>query len=120
MLPAETRLYVQAITGHAPEDWALLRGSPTALAGYSLPGLDCLTVAARAAPARPAPNLPPAERRWQARLDEQLSAAAALLGAATEREPVPPPALTSAQRRAFDALCDLVRAKGATCEIATQ
>lgn len=128
-LPIETRLYVVAITGRSPEDWAALRGSFYAEASYPLPGLDCLNansaMARRAAPAE-APV-----RVYQARLDSGLATAAALFSAlsrgetATHREALvhgislsrnePAKPLWLGRRHAADSLCAMFRAEGASC-----
>jgi hypothetical protein len=122
-LPIETRLYVLAITGRPPEDWAAARGNLYATANYPLPGLDCLN--ATAGPARSGLKSEPRERVWETRLDSHLSAAVALFGAvarsetATQTQTQSDPILTQlwAERHAAAAgsLCAILRSKGARC-----
>jgi hypothetical protein len=119
-LPIETRLYVQAITGRAPEDWAALRGSLYAEISYPLPGLDCLNAAS---PARRGPGieaavpLPPLPV-FEARLDGHLATAIALFGALSRSEtPAAPKPQWGGRKTAADSLCAVFRAEGAKCEV---
>lgn len=116
-LPVETRLYVLAITGRSPEDWAALRGNSYAVAvSYPLPGLDCLNVAA---PARrgfeaKAPMQMPI---FQVRLDSHLDKVIALFDAVSRNEMLPPEPRWRGKRPAADSLCASIRASGASCEV---
>jgi hypothetical protein len=115
-LPAETRLYVLAITGRAPEDWAALRNSLYAQTSFPLPGLDCLNAATPVA--RHGPGLPSLPRIYKAQLDSHLMAAITLFNAVS-RDEVPPvqKMLWREHHRAADSLCALFRAKGAACQV---
>jgi len=116
-LPIETRLYVTAITGRSPEDWASLRGSIYA-AAYPLPGLDCLNATSRA-PRRDLEAEAPA-RIWQTKLDSHLANVVALFGALSRSEVEAPKPLWRGQRNAADSLCATIRAEGASCEVVGQ
>ena len=113
-LPIETRLYVLAITGRPPEDWASWRGSLYA-ATYPLPGLDCLN--ATAAVARRDPGLELATPVFQVRLDSHLSSALALFNTLSRSETTAPKAEWHGHRPAADSLCAMFRAGGASCEV---
>jgi hypothetical protein len=117
-MPIETRLYVLAITGHSPEDWAALRGSLAPIAvSYPLPGLDCLNVVA---PVRRTLEVavPPLLPIFQARLDSHLTSAIALFGALSRSEvPAPTKAAWGGRRHAADSLCALFRSEGAKCRV---
>jgi Transglycosylase SLT domain len=132
-LPIETRLYVLAITGRNPEDWATLRGNLVYTeASYPLPGLDCLNANAGLARRAVSPLEAPA-RVYQARLDRGLASATALFDALshgeaaahsealvrgialTRYEPAKP--LWLGQKHAADSLCAMFRAEGAKCEV---
>ena len=118
-LPIETRLYVLAITGRSPEDWAALRTSLDAeTVSYPLPGLDCLNATS---PARhggagilQAAAPPPV---FQARLDNHLATAIALFGALSRSENPAPKPLWLGKRNAADSLCAVFRAEGASCRV---
>ncbi len=111
-LPAETRLYVLAVTGRQPEDWRghSVNVSATALAN----GGPCVAVTdelARMAPPRAAPAKAPA---WVARLDGSLAQAIGLL------DTVPQPrraAVLSPSQASVDALCASIRTLGASCQV---
>jgi transglycosylase-like protein with SLT domain len=118
-LPIETRLYVQAITGRAPEDWAALRGNLYAEVSYPLPGLDCLNAAS---PARRGLGIdaaaPPPLPMFEARLDGHLATAIALFGALSRSETSDAPRPRWGGRKiAADSLCAVFRAEGAKCEV---
>jgi hypothetical protein len=115
-LPVETRLYVTAVTGRPPEDWASLRASVYA-ASYPLPGLDCLG-AGTGQPRHALEAAAPA-RIWQARLDSHLVSAVSLLSAVARSEDVPLPAKPSHREHRGDAesLCAALRVEGADCEV---
>ena len=114
-LPVETRLYVLAITGRPPEDWAALRGSLYAGVSYPLPGSIASTShgdGRRGTGSRPAAPAPV----WQARLDTHLTCAVALLAAVARGEDASrrKAALASASIAATpNSLCAALRAEGA-------
>lgn len=118
-LPIETRLYVLAITGRPPEDWAGLRNNfSAATVSYPLPGLDCLNATS---PGRrslgpetaAAVSLPV----FQARLDNHLATAIALFGALSRSGNPAPTPLWGGKRSAADSLCAAFRTEGATCRV---
>jgi transglycosylase-like protein with SLT domain len=117
-LPVETRLYVTAVTGRPPEDWASPRGSVYA-ASYPLPGLDCLD--AGTGQKRRALEAAAPVRNWQARLDSHLVSAVSLLSAVARSEdfPQPQPAkpLHREHRGEAESLCAALRVQGADCEV---
>ena len=115
-LPVETRLYVSAVTGRPPEDWASPRGSLYA-ASYLLPGLDCLGVST-GQPRHALEAAAPA-RIWQARLDTHLVSAVALLSAVARGEDASLPAKPAHREHRGDAesLCAALRAEGANCQV---
>ncbi|HTZ36150.1 MAG TPA: lytic transglycosylase domain-containing protein [Stellaceae bacterium] len=114
-LPVETRLYVLAITGRPPEDWASPR---VALypASYPLPGLDCLNATATAARREPAAEALPVPA-LEARLDGHLAAAIALFGALSRSEVAAVKPAWHGRQKAADSLCAMFRAEGASCEV---
>jgi hypothetical protein len=114
-LPIETRLYVVAITGRAPEDWAALPSSFYADA-YPLPGLDCLNATAAVA-RRDSGFEPIAAPVFQVRLDSHLSSAIALFSTLSHSETTAPKAEWHGHRPAADSLCAMFRAGGASCEV---
>ena len=115
-LPVETRLYVTAVTGRAPEDWASLRASIYA-APYPLPGLDCLG----AGTGQPRHVLEAAApvRIWQARLDTHLVSVVSLLSAVARSEDISLPAKPPHRehRGEAESLCAAFRTEGASCEV---
>jgi hypothetical protein len=115
-LPVETRLYVTAVTGRPPEDWASPRASIYA-ASYPLPGLDCLGVGA-GQPRHTLEAAAPA-RVWQARLDSHLVSAVSLLSAVARGEDTAPHAKPVRQDHRGDAesLCAALRIEGANCQV---
>ena len=115
-LPVETRLYVLAITGRSPEDWAALRSNSYAAVSYPLPGLDCLNVAAparRGFEARAPVQMP----IFQARLDNNLDKVLALFREVSRSEAVTPEPRWQGKRPAADSLCASIRASGASCQV---
>jgi hypothetical protein len=109
-LPAETRLYVAAVTGRPVEDWAY--SAQQMAGGDGEPCLAVLSGLARSAPGRsisarstPEPAL--------VRLDRTLASAVGLLAA------VPPriSARESEAVRAAEALCASIRSLGAPCAV---
>jgi hypothetical protein len=110
-LPAETRLYVVAVTGRPAEDW---RGHPAA--GSAASGASegpCIAVTedlARSATPRATPAKAPV---WQTRLDGTLAAAIGLLGSVPQPRPIAP----SRSQASVDALCASIRALGASCQV---
>jgi hypothetical protein len=116
-LPLETRLYVLAVTGRSPEDWAALRTSLYAAASYPLPGLDCLNAETRVArhdwgPKSPAPA-------WVARLDNGLASAATFFDRLPSRPATPPKSISPEQFEGAASLCAVLRAEGAACQVFT-
>jgi hypothetical protein len=120
-LPLETRLYVLAVTGRPPEDWAALRAhSSAAVVSYPLPGLDCLGAETKLArhqwgtrPSSPAPA-------WVARLDNGLASAVAFFDRLPPLQAAPPPRVVPREQlQAIDSLCAAIRAKGAACQVFT-
>jgi hypothetical protein len=106
-LPAETRLYVAAVTGRPAEEWARAGGVLSGGATDAGPCLAVLTEIARHTPARLA--LPVR----QAQLDRTLAAAVRLLSSLPEtRRSVAPGSV-----RAANGLCDMVRSLGARCAV---
>ena len=116
-LPIETRLYVRAITGRPPEDWASLRASLYAEASYPLPGLDCLAATTPARRTLEAEGPPPI---FEVRLDNHLATAIALFSALSRSEAPAPKPLWLGKRRAADSLCTTIRAEGASCQVVGQ
>jgi hypothetical protein len=115
-LPIETRLYVLAITGRPPEDWASLRASLYA-ASYPLPGLDCLNANSGAARRDAAVEATAPLPIFQAQLDGHLANAIALFGALSRSEVPAPRPVWHGQRRAADSLCAMFRDAGASCQV---
>lgn len=115
-LPVETRLYVTAVTGRSPEDWASLRADVYAVS-YPLPGLDCLGATTRLA-RHPVEAAAPV-RFWQARLDSHLVSAVTLLSAVEHSEGIPLSAkpLHRDHRGDAEALCAALRIEGANCQV---
>ena len=117
-LPVETRLYVLAITGRAPEDWAALRYNiNAAAASYPLPGLDCLNVSApvrRGFEARAETTQLPI---FQVRLDNNLSKVLTLFQAFSRAELQAPAPRWEGKRPAADSLCASIRASGMACQV---
>jgi hypothetical protein len=117
-LPLETRLYVMAVTGRPPEDWAALRISVDAtVATYPLPGLDCLNAETKAARHDWVTGAPAAG--WVARLDNGLASAAAFFDRLPRLEAAPAKPVPRGQLRAADSLCAVIRAEGAACQVLT-
>ena len=109
-LPAETRLYVEAVTGHRVEAWVGAGDFPVppAEAGSCNALVALLVRRDRETPAVPPPI-------WQTRLDGGLSRAVALLASvptASRARPIP-----AASRRSAEALCADVRSLGMTCSV---
>jgi hypothetical protein len=117
VLPVETRLYVLAITGRSPEDWAALRYNlnPVA-ASYPLPGLDCLNVTSPARHGLEAKVETPLPM-FQVRLDNNLSKVLTLFQAFSRAELAAPAPRWQGQRPAADSLCASIRLSGAKCEV---
>jgi hypothetical protein len=115
-LPLETRLYVMAVTGRPPEDWAALRTSLYAMtASYPLPGLDCLNAETKAAHHDWRTRAPVAG--WVARLDNGLASAVAFFDRLPGFEAAPIKPVSSGQLRDADSLCAAIRAGGARCQV---
>jgi hypothetical protein len=108
-LPAETRIYVAAVTGRQPEDWRGQRADFNAI-GHE----PCVAVTeelARAGRTHAARALAPA---WQVRLDNSLAAASRLLAAMPRPQHAAP---TSSAQASVDALCASIRSLGASCHV---
>ena len=117
-LPLETRLYVMAVTGRPPEDWAALRTSLyAATASYPLPGLDCLNAETKVARHDGGTRAPAAG--WVTRLDSGLASAAAFFDRLPRLDAAPPKPVPRGQLRAADSLCAVIRAEGAACQVFT-
>jgi hypothetical protein len=117
-LPLETRLYVMAVTGRPPEDWAALRTSLYATtASYPLPGLDCLTAETKVVRHDGGTRAPAAG--WVARLDNGLASAAAFFDRLPRLEAAPAKPVPRGQLRAADSLCAVIRSEGAACRVFT-
>jgi hypothetical protein len=117
-LPLETRLYVFAVTGRSPEDWAALRAGPYATtASYPLPGLDCLNVETRVARSAAAPKAPPPF--WVTRLDNGLASAATFFERVPSRQATTIRPVSSDQVEGAVSLCVALRAEGAACQVFT-
>ncbi len=114
-LPVQTRLYVLAITGRPPEDWAALRGGLTAQpVSYPLPGLDCFNAAA---PARRTLEAMAPAPIFEVRLDKHLTGVVALFDAVARGE-APAARMRGAKTSAAaDSLCAALRAEGAACQV---
>jgi hypothetical protein len=118
-LPLETRLYVLAVTGRPPDDWAALRSSLyAATASYPLPGLDCLNAETKVARRDWATKSP--SPAWVARLDNGLASAVALADRLPPRPATPPKPISPEQFEGAVSLCALLRAEGASCQVFTR
>lgn len=111
-LPAETRLYVAAVTGRTVEDWAYSSAGLQVAGGDGEPCLAVMSALARSGPGRsisarstPEPAL--------VRLDRTLASAVGLLASVPPR----PPAPGSEALRAAEALCASIRSLGAPCAV---
>ncbi|HEX6441754.1 MAG TPA: lytic transglycosylase domain-containing protein [Stellaceae bacterium] len=110
-LPAETRLYVAAVTGREAEAWRRQSAGVSAAATASLE--PCVAVTeelARLEPVRTAAARAPA---WVVHLDGSLARAAGLLAS------VPQPrhaAVVTTSQASVDALCASIRTLGANCQ----
>ena len=117
-LPLETRLYVLAVTGRPPEDWAALRASVyAATTSYPLPGLDCLNAETKVARHDWGTKSPSAG--WVARLDNGLASASAFFDRLPRLEAAPAKPVPREQLRAADSLCAVIRSGGAACRVFT-
>jgi hypothetical protein len=117
-LPLETRLYVMAVTGRPPEDWAALRTSLYAMtASYPLPGLDCLNAETKVAHHDWRMKSPSPAPAWVARLDNGLASAVAFFDRLPGLEAAPPKPVSRGQLRDADSLCTVIRAEGARCQV---
>ena len=108
-LPAETRLYVAAVTGRPAEDWAYSTAAGQIASGDGDPCLAVMSGLARSAPGRSTPGPGPA----LVRLDRTLAPAVGLLASVPPR----PPAPQSDASRAAEALCASIRSLGAPCAV---
>jgi hypothetical protein len=109
-LPLETRLYVRAVTGRPVEEWT--GGEPRD--AQPTQGRSCLALIAELG--RREEHAAPRGMLWQVRLDNGLSRAIALLASLPEARPAPAPPPRRARPDA-EALCDSVRALGASCAV---
>lgn len=108
-LPAETRLYVAAVTGREAEAWRHHAAATAAPTASLEPCVAVTEELARSEPVRTAAAPAPA---WVVRLDGNLSRAAGLLAS------VPRPrhaALVTTSQASVDALCASIRTLGANC-----
>jgi hypothetical protein len=110
-LPAETRLYVAAVTGRPAADWARAIGGFAAAPIGDGPCLAVLTEIARHTPARLA--LPVR----QVQLDRTLAAAVRLLSSLPASWPQARRSVAPGSMRAANGLCDTVRILGARCAV---
>ncbi len=109
-LPLETRLYVLAVTGRSPEDWAALRAGPYATtASYPLPGLDCLNAETRVAHSGGGAVAP--QQVLTTRLDNSLASAAAVLARLPARDAAPAKPISPQQFEGAMSLCALLQAR---------
>jgi hypothetical protein len=120
-LPAETRLYVAAVTGRPAEDWAYRVGAEQIAPADDEPCLAIMTELARGA------GGPSGSRRWRA-LDRALVRAVALLAAPPPPDTHPPDSRPPGSRPpgnrplaaplpAAEALCSSVRSLGLRCAV---
>jgi hypothetical protein len=105
-LPAETRLYVAAVTGRPVEDWAYSASAQQISRGDGEPCLAVLSELARSGRGRTA------DRRWQV-LDRALARAVGRLAALSAQDRLPAPE----SLRAAEALCESIRSLGAPCGV---
>jgi hypothetical protein len=106
-LPAETRVYVAAVTGREAEAW---RRHPPAATASVEPCVAVTEELARSEPVRTAAARAPA---WVVHLDGSLARAAGLLAS------VPQPrraAVVTTSQASVDALCASIRIMGANCQ----
>jgi hypothetical protein len=110
-LPAETQLYVLAVTGRRVEDWrAASDNAPdTAERGSCLDVTADLTAPATRFTA--APTVPARTAAWQLRLDEFLARAVRLQQQRPGTVPI------SSRNRAAEVFCDRIRAMGTPCAV---
>jgi hypothetical protein len=106
-LPAETHLYVVAVTGRPVEEWRFLAGAPQMSGGGGEPCLAVIPDLARSALTRSA------SPGWALRLDRDLARAVGVVSALPLRQR--DPGLESL--RASFALCDRIRPLGARCAV---
>jgi hypothetical protein len=111
-LPAETRLYVAAVTGRPADDWAYSAGAQQISGGDGEPCLAVLSDLARSGQGRTA------DRRLRV-LDRALARAVGLITAlpASDPRPAPESPRASESLRAAEALCASVRSLGAPCGV---
>ena len=115
-LPAETRLYVAAVTGRPVEDWVYSPASGQIAGGDGEPCLAVLSGMARSAPGHSASgrsisggSIPGA----LVRLDRSLALAVGLLASVPPRRRHP----GSEALRSAEALCASIRSLGAPCAV---
>jgi hypothetical protein len=115
-LPAETRLYVAAVTGRPVEDWVYSPASGQIAGGDGEPCLAVLSGMARSAPGHSASgrsisggSIPGA----LVRLDRSLALAVGLLASVPPRRRYP----GSEALRSAEALCASIRSLGAPCAV---
>ena len=113
-LPAETRLYVAAVTGREAEAWRRQTAGASAAVTASLE--PCVAVTeelARSEPVRPVRTAAARAPGWVVHLDGSLAQAAGLL--ASVPQPRRASVVTNSQA-SVDALCASIRALGANCQ----
>jgi hypothetical protein len=110
-LPAETQLYVLAVTGHHAEEWRSgRRDAPAAIERGNCLGITAGLATLRLSPAL-ARSASPRMAVWQLRLDEFLSRAVRLKDQRPGTVPI------SGANRAAESLCNRIRALGAPCAV---
>jgi Transglycosylase SLT domain len=107
-LPLETRLYVRALTGREVEAWVGAHDAPPQPA-------SCLAQIAELD--RHERHSRPRERIWQVRLDHGLTRAIALLASLPAPAGTMGPPVRGGADPGAAALCDSIRALGATCAV---
>jgi transglycosylase-like protein with SLT domain len=109
-LPAETQLYVAAVTGRGPEAWRRVTAASATATASPEPCVAVTEELARSEPVRTAAARAPG---WVVRLDGSLARAADLL--ASMPQPHHAAVITTSQT-SVDALCASIRTLGANCQ----
>jgi hypothetical protein len=120
-LPAETRLYVAAVTGRPVEDWAYSTAAGQIAGGDGEPCLAVLSGLVRSAPGHSSSGRSISGRSISgssipgalARLDRSLALAVGLLASVPPRRSAP----GSEALRSAEALCASIRSLGAPCAV---
>jgi len=112
-LPLETRQYVLDVTGWRIEDWALPPGSTSGAYDAAFTATDCANFGVRQAHRATVP-------RWPEQLESRLAIALDAFRESTEQNAATSTALPHpAARRGANALCAVIRASGASCQVYT-